>query len=184
MVCLRITAGWRGRKAAIMTVHRGRLLRGDLGRACAAREPAAQTMKLLITGVSHKTAPVEVRECLAFREETLPAALADLKSREGVAEAVILSTCNRVEITVTTEDAADPQAIVDGFLADHKARQPGQPSGRTSTGTKAATPSIISSAWPPAWIPWWSASRRFWDSSRPPTPRPRIAARSAAGWTA
>ena len=78
-------------------------------------------MKLLITGVSHKTAPVEVRECLAFREETLPAALADLKSREGVSEAVILSTCNRVEITLTTEDAADPQAIVDSFLADHKA---------------------------------------------------------------
>ena len=46
-------------------------------------------MKLLITGVSHKTAPVEVRECLAFREETLPAALADLKSRDGVSEAVI-----------------------------------------------------------------------------------------------
>ena len=62
-------------------------------------------MKLLITGVSHKTAPVEVRECLAFREETLPDALADLKSREGVSEAVILSTCNRVEITLTTEDA-------------------------------------------------------------------------------
>jgi glutamyl-tRNA reductase len=78
-------------------------------------------MKLLITGVSHKTAPVEVRECLAFREETLPAALADLKSRQGVSEAVILSTCNRVEITLTTEDAADPQAIVDSFLADHKA---------------------------------------------------------------
>src|ERR1043165_971047 len=77
-------------------------------------------MKLLVTGVSHKTAPVEVRECLAFREETLPAALADLKAREGVAEAVILSTCNRVEITLTTEDSADPQAIVDGFLADHK----------------------------------------------------------------
>src|ERR1035438_6018546 len=78
-------------------------------------------MKLLITGVSHKTAPVEVRECLAFREETLPAALADLKSRGGVSEAVILSTCNRVEITLTTEDTADPRAIVDSFLADHKA---------------------------------------------------------------
>ncbi|MBZ5618521.1 MAG: glutamyl-tRNA reductase [Acidobacteriia bacterium] len=78
-------------------------------------------MKLLITGVSHKTAPVEVRECLAFREETLPAALADLKSREGVAEAVILSTCNRVEITITADDLSDPQAIVDSFLADHKA---------------------------------------------------------------
>jgi glutamyl-tRNA reductase len=78
-------------------------------------------MKLLITGVSHKTAPVEVRECLAFREEALAAALNDLRSREGVIEAVILSTCNRVEITVTTDDSADPHAIVDSFLADHKA---------------------------------------------------------------
>ncbi len=78
-------------------------------------------MKLLITGVSHKTAPVEVRECLAFREEALAGALADLKSREGVAEAVILSTCNRVEITVTTDDSCEPRAIVDSFLADHKA---------------------------------------------------------------
>jgi glutamyl-tRNA reductase len=81
-------------------------------------------MKLLITGVSHKTAPVEVRECLAFRDEALPAALADLKAREGVAEALILSTCNRVEVTVTTEDNADPRAIVDSFLADHKAVSP------------------------------------------------------------
>ncbi len=78
-------------------------------------------MKLLITGVSHKTAPVEVRECLAFREDALPAALENLKARQGVSEAVILSTCNRVEITVTTDDGADPQAIVDSFLADQKA---------------------------------------------------------------
>jgi len=80
-------------------------------------------MKLLLTGVSHKTAPVEVRECLAFREETLPAALAALKTRAGVSEAVILSTCNRVEIALTTEDSADPQAIIDGFLAEQKALQ-------------------------------------------------------------
>ena len=77
-------------------------------------------MKLLLTGVSHKTAPVEVRECLAFHEETLAAALKDLQARPGVTEAVILSTCNRVEITVTTEDDADPQVTVDSFLADHK----------------------------------------------------------------
>jgi glutamyl-tRNA reductase len=81
-------------------------------------------MKLLLTGVSHKTAPVEVRECLAFREEILPAALRDLKSRDGVIEAVILSTCNRVEITVTTEDGLDPQPIVDSFLFDQKAISP------------------------------------------------------------
>jgi len=77
-------------------------------------------MKLLITGVSHRTAPVEVRERLAFRDDTLPAALADLKSRDGVSEAVILSTCNRVEITLTTEDSCDPREIVDSFLSDHK----------------------------------------------------------------
>src|SRR4029077_19979107 len=102
--------------------HRGRILRGDLGRSRPPGKPPAETiMKLLITGVSHKTAPVEVRECLAFREETLPAALADLKACDGVAEAVILSTCNRVEITLTTEDTADPREIVDTFLSHHKA---------------------------------------------------------------
>jgi glutamyl-tRNA reductase len=73
-------------------------------------------MKLHLTGVSHKTAPVEVRERLAFRAEALPAALLDLKSSPGVVEALILSTCNRVEVTLTTEDDADPPAIVDAFL--------------------------------------------------------------------
>lgn len=77
-------------------------------------------MKLLVTGVSHKTAPVEIRECLAFPEAALPAALQTLKSREGVTEACILSTCNRVEITVTTEDSADPQATVDEFLRESR----------------------------------------------------------------
>ena len=81
-------------------------------------------MKLLVTGVSHKTAPVEVRERLAFRPETLADALAGLKGRGGVREALILSTCNRVEITVTTEDSADPQAVVDAFLAERKGVDP------------------------------------------------------------
>ncbi|HVN07058.1 MAG TPA: glutamyl-tRNA reductase [Bryobacteraceae bacterium] len=77
-------------------------------------------MKLLVTGVSHKTAPVEIRECLAFPEPALPDALRALQSREGVTEACILSTCNRVEITVTTEDSADPQAVVDAFLQESR----------------------------------------------------------------
>lgn len=77
-------------------------------------------MKLLLTGVSHNTAPVEVRESLAFRAEDLPRVLQDLRSRAGVNEALILSTCNRVEITVTTEDSIDPQTTVDLFLTDHK----------------------------------------------------------------
>ena len=78
-------------------------------------------MKLLITGVSHKTAPVEVREGLAFSEETAPEALADLSARDGVEEALILSTCNRVEIAVATADGYNPRDIVDGFLTGWKA---------------------------------------------------------------
>lgn len=81
-------------------------------------------MKLLLTGVSHKTAPVEVRESLAFAEASLAEALKDLRARPGVSEAVILSTCNRVEIAVTTEDGVDPQATVDAFLADQKTLDP------------------------------------------------------------
>ncbi|HTQ54050.1 MAG TPA: glutamyl-tRNA reductase [Bryobacteraceae bacterium] len=77
-------------------------------------------MKLLVTGVSHKTAPVEIRESLAFPEAALPAALRALKCHEGVSEACILSTCNRVEVTVTTEDSVDPQPLVDEFLRESR----------------------------------------------------------------
>ena len=77
-------------------------------------------MKLLLTGVSHKTAPVDVRESMAFSETLLSAALRDLKSHEGVLEAMVLSTCNRVEITITSEDSTDPQAVVDAFLAEFR----------------------------------------------------------------
>ncbi len=75
-------------------------------------------MKLIITGVSHKTAPVEVRERLAFSEAALPGALAQLKSREGVSEALILSTCNRVEILAASEDGVDLPAVIGEFLAE------------------------------------------------------------------
>jgi glutamyl-tRNA reductase len=74
-------------------------------------------MNLLITGVSHKTAPVEIRELLAISDAALPGALAQLKSREGVAEALILSTCNRVEIVVASGDGADLRPLVADFLS-------------------------------------------------------------------
>jgi glutamyl-tRNA reductase len=77
-------------------------------------------MKLLITGVSHKTAPVEVREGLAFPEDKTAEALGDLTALDGVEEALILSTCNRVEIAVATADNYDPRGIVDAFLAGRR----------------------------------------------------------------
>ena len=75
-------------------------------------------MKLLLTGISHKTAPVAIRERLAFPESQLPGAIRKLKSQEGIAEAIILSTCNRVEITVSAEDDADPRAAMEALFAD------------------------------------------------------------------
>lgn len=64
-------------------------------------------MKLLLTGLNHNTAPVEIRERLAFPADKLPNILLDLKSIPGIDEGFILSTCNRVEIAATVDSEAD-----------------------------------------------------------------------------
>src|SRR5436190_20482050 len=63
-------------------------------------------MKLFVAGVSHKTAPVEVREQLAVRPSHLVDAAQVLKLFGHLDEVVLLSTCNRVEIYGTTERAS------------------------------------------------------------------------------
>jgi glutamyl-tRNA reductase len=55
-------------------------------------------MAFNILGLNHKTAPVALREKLAFNEDRLVAALRALRQERGVAEVVILSTCNRTEV--------------------------------------------------------------------------------------
>ncbi|RLB69935.1 MAG: glutamyl-tRNA reductase [Deltaproteobacteria bacterium] len=62
-------------------------------------------MNIITLGVNHKTAPVEIRECLAFADGAIPQALQLLKEDVGLQERMILSTCNRVEIYGTCEDA-------------------------------------------------------------------------------
>jgi glutamyl-tRNA reductase len=81
-------------------------------------------MKLLVTGVSHKTAPVEVRERLAFADAVLPEALHALLAHSGISEAMVLSTCNRVEIAVSADDSIDPVATVHGFLQESRGVAP------------------------------------------------------------
>src|SRR3984885_7287847 len=56
------------------------------------------SMSFKILGINHKTAPVALREKVAFSEDRLVAALRLLREQMGVAEAVILSTCNRTEV--------------------------------------------------------------------------------------
>ena len=55
-------------------------------------------MAVNILGINHKTAPVALREKVAFTEDRLSAALLALRQELGVAEALILSTCNRTEV--------------------------------------------------------------------------------------
>jgi len=76
-------------------------------------------MKLLLAGISHKTAPVHMREKLAVAENVLPDALHELQNL-GASEAMILSTCNRVEFALTAPDHEQPAAVIDKFLSAWK----------------------------------------------------------------
>jgi len=67
-------------------------------------------MPTVVIGLSHHTSPVEVRERFAFAEAKIPDVLQQLRSNQAMREAVILSTCNRVELYVAT-DEADPAAF-------------------------------------------------------------------------
>jgi glutamyl-tRNA reductase len=60
-------------------------------------------MPLLVVGINHRTAPLEVRERVVFDAARLPVALADLRGSQPVREAVIVSTCNRTELYAHTE---------------------------------------------------------------------------------
>jgi glutamyl-tRNA reductase len=71
-------------------------------------------MRFLVTGLNHNTAPIELRERLAFAKEALPGATRALLGEPGVKEAMILSTCNRVELLVS-HNGLEPQ--LPGFLA-------------------------------------------------------------------
>ena len=66
--------------------------------------------RLLLLGVNHTTAPVEVRERLAIPTERLADATRTLAHQPGVREALILSTCNRVELLTVQEQVAQSEA--------------------------------------------------------------------------
>lgn len=74
--------------------------------------------RFAVTGISHKFAPVEVRELLAFSGDSLPKALRQLRESSGVGQAVIVSTCNRVEI-VTYCDVPEVHQVLARFLGDY-----------------------------------------------------------------
>jgi glutamyl-tRNA reductase len=73
--------------------------------------------ELLAIGVSHKTAPVEVRERLALPENRAPEFMRDLRGAADVHEAVVISTCNRTELYLVVSDPVEAESTVLAMLA-------------------------------------------------------------------
>ncbi len=76
-------------------------------------------MTLFVFGINHTTAPVDVREKLAFAPEITASALQQLVSQTAISEAAILSTCNRTEVYGSlSEVAGEPRQLVAQWLSE------------------------------------------------------------------
>jgi glutamyl-tRNA reductase len=72
--------------------------------------------ELLALGVSHKTAPLDLRERLSLTEGTAVGALRDLTTSEGIHEAAAISTCNRTELYLVVSDTVEAESTALGVL--------------------------------------------------------------------
>ena len=76
-------------------------------------------MHISVVGLSHRTAPVEIRERLSIPEQTMETSLQSLRGNEQVLEASILSTCNRLEIYTLVRNPDLGVSAVSEFLSSH-----------------------------------------------------------------
>ena len=76
-------------------------------------------MHIAVIGLSHRTAPVEIRERLSIPEQTMEASLQKLRADDEVLEASILSTCNRLEIYALLRHPEQGISAVGRFLSSH-----------------------------------------------------------------
>ncbi len=83
-------------------------------------------MPIVLIGLSHRTAPVELRERFAFNEAAIPDTLGRLREAGLAQEGVILSTCNRVELYVVTPGTHDPGGLLK-FLLESRSCQDAAP---------------------------------------------------------
>lgn len=75
-------------------------------------------MSIIVVGLNHRTADIEMRERFAFPGEKLAEGLKELLSIEEIREGIILSTCNRVEVYCVIFDPADGEREIKTFLSD------------------------------------------------------------------
>jgi glutamyl-tRNA reductase len=76
-------------------------------------------MNIVVVGLSHKTAPVEVREKLSIPDAAVEGAIATLKSYPHIQEITLLSTCNRLEVYAVVEETEQGVREINQFLADY-----------------------------------------------------------------
>jgi len=77
-----------------------------------------KNIEILLIGLNHKTAPVEIRECIGFVGDESDQALHDLHALEAVHEVLLVSTCNRVEVLLTTPAKDEAVWQVVNFLSE------------------------------------------------------------------
>ncbi|MBI3322137.1 MAG: glutamyl-tRNA reductase [Candidatus Omnitrophica bacterium] len=82
-------------------------------------------MDIAVLGLNHRTAPVELRERVAFGEQKLPEAFGAVRGELGLSECVILSTCNRVELYTALPEANGTEGKLKRFLARFHSVEPG-----------------------------------------------------------
>ncbi|MGD9056423.1 MAG: glutamyl-tRNA reductase [Desulfobacterales bacterium] len=75
-------------------------------------------LDIVLLGINHNTAPIEVRECIAFTEDQSKSALHSLMRKTFIKEALLFSTCNRVEVLVVTDDSTRAVDETKNFIAE------------------------------------------------------------------
>jgi glutamyl-tRNA reductase len=73
---------------------------------------------IILIGINHKTAPVELRECIAFAADESQEALQTLQRQPHIREVLLVSTCNRVELLFTTDNKSESISMTKAFIAD------------------------------------------------------------------
>jgi glutamyl-tRNA reductase len=76
--------------------------------------------EIILLGLNHKTAPVALRECLAFDGEETTVALEALKKLPAVSESMLISTCNRVEVLLVTDDTDTAVKSTRKFISEFR----------------------------------------------------------------
>jgi glutamyl-tRNA reductase len=75
---------------------------------------------IVLLGLNHKTAPVDVRECIAFTAEETDRALVMLRGNPTIGESVLFSTCNRIELLMAVDERDAAVRIAKAFIAEFK----------------------------------------------------------------